>query len=441
VKAFLTSLLTEAYARPRPAPDATPSHRRVWVRAETRGLMLGAPVLDADEVLSKSVGEAAPLVRYVLTLKDVLDAADAPSSVLPHALLAGLATVYADPEDTVAAFASGFDAARVVARIEKGLRRRKALTGHPMLGLPLRFSFTAIDAQTVLSTALSCIGGNVPVAAAVQTLQNRDDARRELFLRGLVDLDAQLHRRRLLDDAQTVAVHETRVWQVGGLGFPAAHTKRLLAALTATDTKPAFDDDVISLWLRHACLFIFNESHHTEQNSTRVFDDLVNHHGVHPAVGARLEERAKTFFMSHPEEFDWLLNAKRFEAAHPPLTVRMTTALSENVDAFVEAMRDSGDFATLLAKRARGDRLSPAEMARLKQQLVDVAKAVPALAIFALPGGMLLLPLLLKLLPFDLRPTSFRRRAEFHAFAHDATDTLAAESTDPARPSFWRRQR
>jgi LETM1-like protein len=238
------------------------------------------------------------------------------------------------------------------------------------------------------------------------------------------------------------AVLETRVWQINGLGFAAAQTKRLLAALSSADAKAVvFDDDVISLWLRHACLFLLSESHPAESNAMSMFAELAQAHGVHAAVAARLEERARTFFAAHQSEFDWLLNAKRFEAAHPPLAVRMTTALSENVDALVEAMRDSGDLATLLAKRARGDRLNAAETARMKQQLVDVVKAVPALAIFALPGGVLLLPLLLKLLPFDLRPTAFRRRSEFHAFAHDATDTLAAESTDPARPSFWRRQR
>jgi hypothetical protein len=32
---------------------------------------------------------------------------------------------------------------------------------------------------------------------------------------------------------------------------------------------------------------------------------------------------------------------------------------------------------------------------------------VPALAIFAAPGGMLLLPLLAKLLPFDLLPSAW----------------------------------
>ena len=47
----------------------------------------------------------------------------------------------------------------------------------------------------------------------------------------------------------------------------------------------------------------------------------------------------------------------------------------------------------------------------MKEQLIDLAKAVPALAIFAAPGGMVLLPLLAKLLPFDVLPSSFSQKS------------------------------
>ena len=45
----------------------------------------------------------------------------------------------------------------------------------------------------------------------------------------------------------------------------------------------------------------------------------------------------------------------------------------------------------------------------MKAQLIDLAKAVPALAIFAAPGGLLLLPLLAKLLPFNVLPSAWAR--------------------------------
>ena len=40
-------------------------------------------------------------------------------------------------------------------------------------------------------------------------------------------------------------------------------------------------------------------------------------------------------------------------------------------------------------------------------QLMDILKTIPALAIFALPGGGIALPILIRLLPFNLLPSSF----------------------------------
>ena len=49
-----------------------------------------------------------------------------------------------------------------------------------------------------------------------------------------------------------------------------------------------------------------------------------------------------------------------------------------------------GDLAVLLARRASGRALSDDEQRRMREQLIDVAKAVPGLAVFALPGGFVL---------------------------------------------------
>ncbi len=50
--------------------------------------------------------------------------------------------------------------------------------------------------------------------------------------------------------------------------------------------------------------------------------------------------------------------------------------------------------------------LSLEEKQKLKKQLLDVCKTIPSLAIFILPGGSLLLPLLVKLIP-QLLPSAF----------------------------------
>jgi hypothetical protein len=83
--------------------------------------------------------------------------------------------------------------------------------------------------------------------------------------------------------------------------------------------------------------------------------------------------------------------------------------VTDNLGALVTELRETGELGQLLARAAAGGTLTADERRKVKAQLIDVAKAVPALAIFAAPGGMLLLPLLAKLLPFSVLPSAWER--------------------------------
>ncbi len=60
-----------------------------------------------------------------------------------------------------------------------------------------------------------------------------------------------------------------------------------------------------------------------------------------------------------------------------------------------------------LIKKSMATSLSSEEKDKVKEQLLDICKAIPAFTVFILPGGALLLPLLIKLIP-DILPSSFR---------------------------------
>lgn len=87
---------------------------------------------------------------------------------------------------------------------------------------------------------------------------------------------------------------------------------------------------------------------------------------------------------------------------------RIQETLEKNLGRLMQEARETGDLAVLLAKAARGQGLSGDERRRMRAQLIDVAKAIPALAIFAAPGGVLLLIALSKVLPFSLLPSAFQ---------------------------------
>jgi len=60
-----------------------------------------------------------------------------------------------------------------------------------------------------------------------------------------------------------------------------------------------------------------------------------------------------------------------------------------------------------LIRKSTHASLTEEEKLKVKIQLLDVFKAIPAFAVFMLPGGALLLPLLIKLIP-DILPSAFK---------------------------------
>ena len=67
--------------------------------------------------------------------------------------------------------------------------------------------------------------------------------------------------------------------------------------------------------------------------------------------------------------------------------------------------------AVYLIKKSTYSKLSEEEKEKVRMQLLDICKAIPAFAVFILPGGTLLLPLLIKLIP-DILPSSFREESD-----------------------------
>ena len=80
--------------------------------------------------------------------------------------------------------------------------------------------------------------------------------------------------------------------------------------------------------------------------------------------------------------------------------------LQRNKKRLHKELRQSKE-AMALIKKSTHTHLNEEEKEKIKIQLLDICKAIPAFAVFMLPGGALLLPLLIKLIP-DILPSAFR---------------------------------
>ena len=80
--------------------------------------------------------------------------------------------------------------------------------------------------------------------------------------------------------------------------------------------------------------------------------------------------------------------------------------LQKNKNSLLQEIKESKELLFLL-KESTHRKLSTEEKDKVKDQLLDICKSIPAFTVFMLPGGALLLPLLIKLIP-NLLPSAFR---------------------------------
>ena len=81
-------------------------------------------------------------------------------------------------------------------------------------------------------------------------------------------------------------------------------------------------------------------------------------------------------------------------------------SIQKNKKRLAKELKESKELVVLL-KKSTHKKLSEEEKSKVKTQLLDICKGIPAFVVFMLPGGALLLPLLIKFIP-DILPSAFQ---------------------------------
>jgi hypothetical protein len=130
--------------------------------------------------------------------------------------------------------------------------------------------------------------------------------------------------------------------------------------------------------------------------------------GFQNAEVQALELTMAAFYKEHRDVVDVFTLSAGADLMGEEYVDELSTTVRKNYRALLNEIRKTGELSVLLARAARGQKLNAEEKRRMREQLLDVAKAVPALAIFAAPGGIILLVALARVLKFNLLPSSFR---------------------------------
>lgn len=115
------------------------------------------------------------------------------------------------------------------------------------------------------------------------------------------------------------------------------------------------------------------------------------------------------FVINNYDKLPFLSRSSSIEKVYGNLSKRWIKILGRNKDKLATELKQSKDLVALIRKSTSTE-LTKEEKELVKTQFKDIVRSMPSLAIFMLPGGAVLLPLVLKIIP-DLVPSAFRDNA------------------------------
>ena len=111
------------------------------------------------------------------------------------------------------------------------------------------------------------------------------------------------------------------------------------------------------------------------------------------------------FFEAHRDSIPYLKDINLAAKFYDGMTKNVGKLILRNSKRLKKELSESKELVQLLAKSTTHD-LTAQERKKIQAQLLDIFKTIPSLAIFMLPGGAVLLPIFIKLIP-KLLPSAF----------------------------------
>ncbi len=113
----------------------------------------------------------------------------------------------------------------------------------------------------------------------------------------------------------------------------------------------------------------------------------------------------ENFFEVHKDNLEVLRESNPVKQLYDNSSKLVNKLIKRNGKRLQKEITGSKELLLLLSKSTTKE-LSVEEKKKMREQLLDIFKTVPSLAIFALPGGTILLPLFIKFIP-KLLPSAF----------------------------------
>lgn len=116
------------------------------------------------------------------------------------------------------------------------------------------------------------------------------------------------------------------------------------------------------------------------------------------------------FIVKYKNEIPYFNSSNPVKNFYDQTTDSVVVLINRNKNRLAKEISESKELMVLLARSTQRD-LDKDEKKKVKKQLLDICKTIPSLTIFLIPGGSLLLPILIKFIP-QLMPSSFNENLE-----------------------------
>ncbi len=308
--------------------------------------------------------------------------------------------------------------ARALRSSETALEAQLFPPGDPLDGLPLHPGHVAIQRRRLARVAMGHHrAGRLHSAALARHAEYAmtESVLHAETLAGLVAASAP-------PDARSLAVRQKQLARLGLSGRWLREARRAVASPRAPGAVAAAAPERVRPFLMEQLFLAVLRAKLAGDGPARFVEAFGAASGLDPAALASAQIEAAAQHGDHQVWFgaldggdggiSWQSIADEWNAATDQIVERVSSAVTDNLEAMATEIRQTGELGTLLARAAAGGTLTADEKRKVRHQLVDLAKAVPALAIFAAPGGLLLLPLLAKLLPFNVLPSAWDKVGE-----------------------------
>lgn len=116
------------------------------------------------------------------------------------------------------------------------------------------------------------------------------------------------------------------------------------------------------------------------------------------------------FIIKYKKEIPYFNFSNPVKHFYDQTTESVVVLINRNKSRLLKEISQSKELMHLLAKSTHKD-LDKEEKKKIKKQILDICKTIPSLTIFLLPGGGLLLPILIKFIP-QMMPSAFNENIE-----------------------------